>query len=147
MLAGQHGNIDHIVVGPSGIFAIETKNYSGSVICYGDKWYQGELTWLFPPRRRFPISSISSQAKRNALSLANSLRGQGFSVWVQPVVVFSSRWTRLYLRHPTVPVVKLSKLPRFLTAGQSRLTGEHSDAVSRAILSLADTAPEQSMFA
>ena len=45
-LPGQQGNIDHVVVGPCGVFAIETKNYSGSVICYGDKWYQGRHTWL-----------------------------------------------------------------------------------------------------
>lgn len=142
-LPGQRGNIDHVVVGPSGVFVIETKNYSGSVMCYGEKWYQGRHTWLRSPRRRFPISSISSQARGNAVLLANSLRSQGFSVWVNPVIVFSSRWTRLYLRNPKVPVVKLSKLPGFLTAGQARLTGEYNEAVSRTILALAGTPLQQ----
>jgi len=144
-LPGQQGNIDHVVVGPCGVFAIETKNYSGSVICYGDKWYQGRHTWLLPPRRRFPISSISSQARGNAVRLANSLRNRGFNVWVQPIVVFSGRWTRLWLRNPTVPVVKLSKLPSFLTVGEVELTDKYNAALSDAILSLATTALKQSM--
>lgn len=32
------GNIDHLVIGPTGIFLIETKNYSVSFQIYGDKW-------------------------------------------------------------------------------------------------------------
>ena len=30
MLRGGMGNIDHIVVGPTGVFVVETKNFSGS---------------------------------------------------------------------------------------------------------------------
>lgn len=144
-LPGQQGNIDHVVVGPSGVFAIEAKNYSGSVICYGDKWFQGRHTWLLPLRRRFPVSSISSQARGNAVLPANSLRNRGFNVWVQPIVVFSGRWTRLWLQHPTVPVVKLSKLPSFLTIREAKLTDNYNAAVSDAILSLATTALKQPM--
>jgi|WetSurMetagenome_2_1015567.scaffolds.fasta_scaffold261010_2 hypothetical protein len=32
------GNIDHIIVGPRGIFVIETKNFSKSRSVYGDNW-------------------------------------------------------------------------------------------------------------
>ena len=28
-LPGKRGNIDHVVIGPTGIYVIETKNYSG----------------------------------------------------------------------------------------------------------------------
>lgn len=31
-------NFDHVVVGPTGIFLIETKNFSGNFLIYGDKW-------------------------------------------------------------------------------------------------------------
>lgn len=34
----RHGNIDHIVLGPNGIFVIETKNYDGEITCNGDIW-------------------------------------------------------------------------------------------------------------
>jgi len=147
MLPGQQGNIDHVVVGPTGVFAIETKNYSGSVICYWDKWYQGRRTWRRPPRRRYPISSISSQARGNAGALGNTLRNRGFRVWVQPVVVFSSRWTRLWLRNPTVPVVRLGKLPSFLTTGRAQLTEKHNEALAKTILSVAGVSSSQLEFA
>jgi hypothetical protein len=32
------GNIDHIIVGPRGIFAIETKNIKGVYVINGDRW-------------------------------------------------------------------------------------------------------------
>lgn len=33
------GNIDHIVIGPTGLFVIETKNYSGNYRIEGNQWY------------------------------------------------------------------------------------------------------------
>lgn len=35
----EHGNIDHIVIGPNGVFLIETKNYRGKWRIQGEKWY------------------------------------------------------------------------------------------------------------
>ena len=40
-IPGHYGNIDHIVLGPTGIFVIETKNFSGSYIIDGDQWLYG----------------------------------------------------------------------------------------------------------
>ena len=37
-LPGNGGNIDHVVVGPTGVFVIETKNHSGIIRCNGDYW-------------------------------------------------------------------------------------------------------------
>ena len=38
-LPGVRGNIDHILVGPTGVFVFETKNYSGKYVCYEDRWF------------------------------------------------------------------------------------------------------------
>jgi len=35
---GKTSNIDHVIVGPRGIFAIETKNIKGNVTIEGDNW-------------------------------------------------------------------------------------------------------------
>jgi len=50
------GNIDHIIVGPRGIFAIETKNFSEHQSVYLDNWTEQK-------------QSPSIQAKNNARSL------------------------------------------------------------------------------
>ena len=39
------GNIDHIIVGPRGIFGVETKNIQKDVIINGDDW-KGLLTFI-----------------------------------------------------------------------------------------------------
>lgn len=36
---GAYGNIDHVVVGPTGIYVIETKSYSGNYLIEGDRWF------------------------------------------------------------------------------------------------------------
>ena len=36
---GSYGNLDHIVIGPNGIFVIETKNYKGFYIVKDKEWY------------------------------------------------------------------------------------------------------------
>lgn len=38
-LPNGKGNIDHIVVGQTGLFIIETKNYSGKYLISGNRWY------------------------------------------------------------------------------------------------------------
>ncbi len=38
LIDGKKGNIDHIVVGPTGLFVIETKNSSGKVTYGGSNW-------------------------------------------------------------------------------------------------------------
>ncbi|NMC58653.1 MAG: NERD domain-containing protein, partial [Candidatus Methanofastidiosa archaeon] len=38
-IPGGKGNIDHLVIGPTGIFVIETKNYSGYYKIEGNNWY------------------------------------------------------------------------------------------------------------
>jgi hypothetical protein len=54
------GNIDHIIVGPRGIFVIETKNIQGNFIIYEDNW-------------KGLKQSPSSQAKNNSRRLFNFL--------------------------------------------------------------------------
>lgn len=110
MLPGAHGNIDHIVIGPTGIFVVETKNYSGKFVSYGDSWFfQGY-------RRKYPSFSVSVQAKNNATSLGNLLHNSGFTVRVSPIIVFTNPYIRLWIHQQTVPVLKSGTVCNFLLA-------------------------------
>lgn len=46
-IPGQRGDIDHLVVGPTGVFVIETKNWSGKVEVIADRLFVGDhdRTW------------------------------------------------------------------------------------------------------
>jgi hypothetical protein len=80
-------NVDHVVVGPGGVFAIETKYRSGA----------GEITFrngegLFVDG--FPEEKDSlSQARGNAAEVNRLIKENcHLDVWVKPVVVFVGDW-------------------------------------------------------
>jgi hypothetical protein len=110
MLDGGHGNIDHVVLGPTGVFVIETKNYTGKFVCYGDNWFfQGY-------RRKYPRPSISMQARNNAIALGNLLHSSGFTVRVTPIIVFTNGYVQYWLHHPTIWVLRSGEVCGYLLA-------------------------------
>ena len=74
-------HIDHVVVGPGGVFAIETKFWNGKVTVEDDHvLLDGQL----------PDRSPLSQAVREATLVRNALVSAGWSGTVTPVVAFAS---------------------------------------------------------
>ena len=116
-LPGIRGNIDYVLVCPKGVFIIEVKNYSGYIVCEGDKWYKVGNTGLW-----YEISSISKQVKFYAAYLGNFLRKRGIKVWVNPLIVFTDSSIRLELRNPTVKILKLEELAEYITKKEDVLT-------------------------
>jgi Nuclease-related domain len=109
VMPGRGGNIDHCVIGPNGLFIIETKNYSGFMKCDGDRW--------FVYRRE--IKSLSRQAKRNSMAIRANLERllaqRGMRVpYVTALLVFVNPETRLKLFKPTIPVLRLEELVEFI---------------------------------
>jgi hypothetical protein len=79
---GHSANIDHIVVGPTGIFAIETKNWADSVtIANGELLYNGQK----------PSRPPLKQAKNSASTLCNFIKARiEQNIPVQPILCFAS---------------------------------------------------------
>jgi hypothetical protein len=105
------GDIDHVVLAPNGLFALETKNWSGKITCRGDEWQR--------ERGKPNSASPSRQAKRNAAKIRGMVESSSVghsSVWVEGVVVFTNRHANLNLYSPSVPVVRLHELPSFITS-------------------------------
>lgn len=71
------GNLDHVVVGPNGVFAIETKAASGKL------WLkQGQLM-----KGNFSVEKWRSQAFGEALEVKKRIARVGLDVWVEAIVV------------------------------------------------------------
>jgi hypothetical protein len=87
-LPGSKGNIDHVVIGPNGIFVIETKNYSGKYAIIADDWYPRRYS---TSRRKKLPKSPGKQAKFNAISLRNfltkNINTNKLKPWVHAIVV------------------------------------------------------------
>ncbi len=128
VLPGARGDIDHVVVGPGGVFALETKNYSGDFTCYEDRW-----TRCRNGTREVMAQSPSRQAIDNARRLGAFLRKCGIDVSVDPVVVLANRNARIRCEHPVVPVVMRRALVSHLTSPKQRLSGAEIRAISEAV--------------
>lgn len=111
-LPGRSGNIDHVLIGPSGVLVIETQRYAGVVRCAGDEW--------FVDHRRVPSVSRRlvdhATAVRELLARAHPALSGSALRWVPAVAVFAHPLCRLKLRAPRVAVVRLSELAAYVRA-------------------------------
>ena len=131
VLPNKRGNIDHVVFGPNGVFCIETKNWTGEVRCYGDKWSKKGKG------RIYPVASISKQARGNAAVLNEILHERtNKRVWVSPIVVFTELSTKLQINNSTVPVLLITQLNQHIrnTNNSTHLTEEEILSIAQSIL-------------
>ena len=90
-IAGEYGNIDHVVVGPAGVFVLETKNLRGGVRVDGDAIVQ---TFRFGGDGARVLACRF--ARGGAARVSSALRADGMRLWVHAVVVV---WGELPARH------------------------------------------------
>lgn len=115
------GDADHIVLGPNGLFVVETKTSGDIIECDGDSWRRYKVSgrgFAYP----VTIGNPSNQAKRNAKSLKDLILKHEFDVfkggaphiWVHAVVCFTNEDVELKVRNPTVDVLMLPELCMFV---------------------------------
>lgn len=106
----RRGEIDHLLLGPAGLFAIEVKNINATVHIDGDRWRADKYDNYGHLVEQRPITdrkgrSPSEQLNESAAELERFLHERGQPVTVQRVVVLTHRRSRLGpSRHPTVHV-------------------------------------------
>jgi hypothetical protein len=104
----RRGEIDHLLLGPQGLFAIEVKNLNATVYIDGDNWRADKYDNYGNLVQQRPIAdrkgrSPSVQLNEPAGDLERFLRERGQPVTVRRVVVLTHRRSRLGdVRHPTV---------------------------------------------
>jgi hypothetical protein len=110
-------DIDHLLIGPNGIFLMETKHYKGDISCVVDVWeYQkiGRNGGLY----KGYINNPSKQLKRNIWELKTffdkkSKRIFGvtpFPYWIQGIVVFTNEEAEVTVKEETVKIMKSNQL-------------------------------------
>jgi hypothetical protein len=109
------GDIDHIVLGPNGIFVLETKNWSGTISSGGDEWQRAG-------KRNFS-GSPSRQVKRNAAKIKqiieNNQNLRSLNIWVEGIVVLTNNHATIQVSNPTVPILKFSQVPNYIASFRS----------------------------
>lgn len=103
-----HGNIDHILIGPPGVYTVETKSHPGPVRV----------------GRVHGATIRQAQAQRDAIERATQMK-------VEPLLVFSRAWVdRPLARRKGVRVLPGRMLVRHLERGEQRLSREQVREVS-----------------
>lgn len=98
-------DVDVVLVGPSGVWAIEVKALHGEYRNSGETW---ELR--FGSRWNQMRKSPSRQARGNAIALAEFLRAEGIKVYVTAVVAWASQGSNLVIDNPCVAVWTIDRL-------------------------------------
>ena len=86
---GEKGEIDFVLVGPLGVFAIEVKNRAGIISCNGDQWSitkpDGAVELIKDNGGRSPARQLDESAGW----MASKLHHAGFSVRVPTAIIWA----------------------------------------------------------
>lgn len=117
-IPGGKGNFDHVVIGPTGIFLIETKNYSGFFKIYGNDWYSRSSGQKM---ERNP----GNQVRLNALDLSKFLNKKlGRRIWITGVVTLINNNFKVIKKPEYYSVVGARDLTRFILRNDDKIDKE-----------------------
>lgn len=96
--AGKTSELDMIVVGPTGVFIIETKNMNGTIVgnYESPQWTQKKIGQQGTPYSKTfynPVKQVGTHVYR----LANFLKSNGINVYVDSMVYFANPAAEIHL--------------------------------------------------
>lgn len=124
-------NVDHVVVGPTGVWAIETKSACRSIeVCGRSLSIDGAPPHPWDPRR---------QARRNALDISRRLEtATGERWWVEPVVCYPRAEVTVTSNVEESDVVDVARLLTRVRHGKRPMPADRQARAVEALLSLRD---------
>ena len=129
----QHGDIDHIVVGPTGVYAIDTKNWNGVVTADG----KGELLLNGKPTDKPAIRNLI----RAIMTIKDEIKFHStFSPYIHALLVFpAARVEAKWGQTESVHCVRADQLYEYIIEKKKGkgLNKKEMDAISQAFLAVA----------
>jgi hypothetical protein len=119
-----HGDVDHVVIGPTGVFALETKAWEGA--------FYRSRGQLFCNGR--PAEHVLRQARGAAAQVRRLLQEAGLDEWVEAVVVAAqASVSRSPMRFRNAYVISVGDVVDFVTGRRRSLS---SSMVLQAVASV-----------
>ncbi|OEC84383.1 MULTISPECIES: nuclease-related domain-containing protein [Methanobacterium] len=109
---GSYGNLDHVVVGPTGIYVIETKNYEGFFLVKGNEFFYKNGN-----RVKKAMGQPGKQVMSNSMSLRKFLEDNGMDmggVWINSIVTLINRNFKIEQIPQHYNVLFPSTIPQFI---------------------------------
>jgi len=128
-LAASHGNIDHVAVGPGGVFLLDSKRWRGSVTVEGDsavvrRLEDPDLHWRF---------TSPAHVKGLAVEVSEAIRASTrATVWVTPVIVVWGEFAQV-VGGDTCKFVHGDALARWLNDQPARIAPSRVEQIAEAV--------------
>ena len=93
-LPGRADDIDHIIIGPNGVFALETKNHRGRIYWQDSQWLQAKKSHSGRVQPPTPMRDPAHQLKRNIDYLRSCINqtdptlSRRTRLWVEGIVAW-----------------------------------------------------------
>jgi hypothetical protein len=127
----DRGNLDHVVIGPAGVFLLETKNLSG-VIRFEPSGLS--IHHEHAPRNDFIYSRLDATVRGAALRLNRRIREvTRLRPWVQAVVVIWGDFPQGLAEGDQVVYIAGEKLAEWLAARPSKLSARDVSLLGLAV--------------
>jgi hypothetical protein len=125
----EHGNIDHVLVGPAGVFMLESKRLAGRV-----RVEAGQLVvrWHEDPEDGYENDSIAGRARGAAFDLHSRLDMPGPTPWVQAVVVLWANFDQRSIERDKVAWVRGDQLVTVLADRPIKYSGDALEQLTSA---------------
>ena len=129
------GNLDHILIGPPGVFVLESKKLNGTMSVTSGVL---SVRWHEDPTDGYENRRLAGRMRARAAELSAALREQGASgIWVQPVVALWGTYEQRSIESDGVAWVAGGSLADVLAARPAKLSAAdvaYSTAALRAWL-------------
>jgi Nuclease-related domain len=107
---GRSSQLDHVVIGPAGVFVIETKNVSGKIVGKLDdtNWSQQKVDYkgkTYTKTLYNPIKQVSTHVDR----VSALLNKANMNVPVKGIVYFSHKDAEVHMRSQDVKIFSFAK--------------------------------------
>lgn len=136
---GKRREADFVVVGPNGVFVIETKYYRGLI---EGREHEPLWTRYFHDRSKgVSVPNPILQVRRTMRTLSAYLADKGVRVWLEPIVVFAHPYFKMSVCSESVPVLQLHELAAHVAAHRPRHPVRCQAEVIDALRALIDGQP------
>lgn len=130
------GNYDHVAVGPSGVYLLESKNLQGVVSVQGGVPL---LTRRHDPEQAAAFDRVRPRALASAARLKSEIEQRtGHRIWVQAVVVFWSEFPQSLIEDDRCVFIDGSRLCSWLRNQPTRLSRAEVEKISVGIDAMAE---------
>ncbi len=136
------GDIDHLVVGPTGVFLLETKTMAGHIVCEADGTWRRTRVSRAGAQYEAYIGDPVAQVQRNIFAVRQALERRHpelmrtTGLWIQGLVVFAHPRAVLDAGRSRVPAVLLEDAVSRIRASAPRraLMTNDIDVITAALL-------------